>query len=286
MAEDHFDGFLPNFAVRNVARWCPAVFQRGPQERADWEILLEIAERLGGGASGIGLIDKTIRLARKFGLRWTPKASIDVLLRLGPYGDRYLLWSKGLSLKRLMAFTHGLDLGPLEPGVARRVLYRDRRVRLAAEPILSALAELDTNGWAGNDGLLLIGRRDLRSSNSWMHNIEALASGRERCVLLVHPRDAERAGVRDGETAMLESRVHRGPVPVHVTDEMMQGVVSLPHGWGHRDVLRWQKVAAARAGVSMNDWTDDSDVEAVVGQSILNGIPVQLKPAASAIAGE
>ncbi len=127
---------------------------------------------------------------------------------------------------------------------------------------------------------------DLRSSNSWMHNIEALVSGRERCVLLVHPHDAERAGVRDGETAMLESRVFRGPVPVHVTDEMMQGVVSLPHGWGHRDVGRWQKVAGSRAGVSVNDWTDDGDVEVVVGQSILNGIPVQLKPAISVVAGE
>jgi len=85
---------------------------------------------------------------------------------------------------------------------------------------------------------------------------------------------------------MLESRVYRGPVPVHVTDEMMQGVVSLPHGWGHRNIGRWQKVASARAGVSMNDWTDDGDVEVVVGQSILNGIPVKLKPAVSAIAGE
>jgi hypothetical protein len=92
--------------------------------------------------------------------------------------------------------------------------------------------------------------------------------------------------VRDGETAILESRIHSGLVPVHITDEMMQGVVSLPHGWGHRDVRRWQAVAAARAGVSMNDWTDDADVEVVVGQSILNGIPVQLKPAVSAVAGE
>jgi anaerobic selenocysteine-containing dehydrogenase len=148
------------------------------------------------------------------------------------------------------------------------------------------LAEFETNVTASDDGLLLIGRRDLRSSNSWMHNIEALVSGRERCVLLVHPHDAERAGVRDGETAMLESRVYRGPVPVHVTDEMMQGVVSLPHGWGHGAVRRWQKVAAARAGVSVNDWTDDGDVEVVVGQSILNGIPVQLKPVVSAVAGE
>ena len=247
MAEDHFDAFLPNFAVRNVVRWCPVVFKRRPEERADWEILLGIAERLGGGASGIGVIDKTIRLARKLGLRWTPKASVDLLLRLGPHGDRYLPWSSGLNLKRLMSSVHGIDLGPLEFGVSRRVLHRDRRIRLAAEPILSALAELEKNGTASDDGLLLIGRRDLRSSNSWMHNIEGLVSGRERCVLLVHPRDAERAGVRDGETAVLESRVYRGRAPVHVTEDMMQGVVSLPHGWGHRDVRRWQKVAAAHA---------------------------------------
>jgi anaerobic selenocysteine-containing dehydrogenase len=285
MAEDHFDAFLPNFAVRNVVRWCPPIFQRGPGERADWEILLEIAERLGGGASGIGIIDRTLRLARKFGLRWTPKASLDLLLRLGPHGDWYLPWSTGLNLKRLMASKHAVDLGPLEPGVARRVLHRDRRIRLAAEPILSALAEFKTNGAAGDGELLLIGRRDLRSSNSWMHNIEALVSGRERCVLLVNPHDAERAGVRDGETAVLESRVYRGPVPVHVTDEIMQGVVSLPHGWGHEHIRRWQRVAAERAGVSANDWTDDGDVEAVVGQSILNGIPVQLKPAVSAVTG-
>ncbi len=118
-----------------------------------------------------------------------------------------------------------------------------------------------------------------------MHNVEALVSGHERCVLFVHPGDAERAGVKDGETAMLESRIHRGQVSIRITDEMMQGVVSLPHGWGHRDVGRWQKVAADHPGVSLNDWTDDADVEAVVGQSILNGVPVQLKPGDLGAAG-
>ncbi|MGB0083855.1 MAG: molybdopterin-dependent oxidoreductase [Rhodomicrobiaceae bacterium] len=279
MAEDHFDSFLSNFAVRNVARWCPAVFERSPDERADWEILLEIAERLGGGASGIVLIDRTIRLARKLGLRWTPKSTLDVFLRFGPHGDRYLPWSKGLSLQRLAKSPHGVDLGPLKPGISRRILHRDRRIHLASKPILQALREFEANEMARDDELLLIGRRDLRSSNSWMHNVEALVSGRERCVLLVHPRDAERVPVRDGEMAMLESRVHRGLVPVRISDEMSPGVVSLPHGWGHGEVGGWQKVAASHPGVSVNDWTDDGDVEGVVGQSILNGVPVQLKPA-------
>ena len=253
-----------------------------PQFRDDFrkQVQLRPTKNLRSTHSAVCLTSSRLDLARKIYAPNGPSAA----RWLRPHGDRYLPWSIGLNLKRLMASEHGIDLGPLESGVSRRVLHRDRRVRLAAEPILSALTELETNCTASDGGLVLIGRRDLRSSNSWMHNIEALVSGRERCVLLVHPDDAERAGVRDGETAILESRIYRGLVPVHVTDEMMQGVVSLPHGWGHRDVRRWQKVAAARAGVSVNDWTDDGDVEVVVGQSILNGIPVQLKPMVFAFA--
>jgi anaerobic selenocysteine-containing dehydrogenase len=280
LAEDHFEVFMPNFAVRNVARWCPPVVGRAAGERADWEILLEIAERLGGGATGIPLVDRGIRLARRFGLRWTPTAMAALLVRIGPHGDRFLPWSKGLNLARLAAAPHGVDLGPLEPGIARRVLHRDRRVRLAPAAILSALGDLERAAGAETDReLLLVGRRELRSNNSWMHNVPAMAAGRERCVLFVHPADAERARVRDGEMATLVSRVHRGPVRVQLSDDMAPGVVSLPHGWGHADSAPWQRIAGARPGVSANDWTDDGDVEAVVGQSILNGVPVRLEPA-------
>ena len=280
LAEDHVDTFLANLAIRNVARWCPPVVERGPDERADWEILLEIAERLGGGASGFKVIDRAIRMARRVGLRWTPMATVGLLLRLGPHGDRYLPWLKGLNLQRLAAAPHGIDLGPLKPGIARRVLHRDGRMRLAPDAIMAALAEFEKiAGAAPGPELLLIGRRDLRSNNSWMHNLASLTAGRERCVLLVHPSDAARAGLRDGDSAMLESRVHRGLVPVAVSDEMTPGVVSLPHGWGHADSAPWQRVAGARPGISANDWTDDGDVEAVVGQSILNGVPVRLTPA-------
>jgi anaerobic selenocysteine-containing dehydrogenase len=264
--------------VRNVARYCPPVVERGPDERADWEILLELAERLGGGALGIPLIDRAIRLARRVGLEWTPTASAALLTRLGPHGDRFLPWSKGLNLERLAAAPHGVDLGPMQPGVARRVLHRDRRVRIAPEPILAALDQLEAVATqpSGRE-LLLIGRRELRTNNSWMHNVPALVAGRERCVLYVHPADAERARVRHGDVAVLASRVHRGPVQVHVNDEMVPGVVSLPHGWGHADSAGWQRVASERPGVSANDWTDDAEVEAVVGQSILNGVPVRLE---------
>ena len=111
-----------------------------------------------------------------------------------------------------------------------------------------------------------------------MHNLPSLVSGRERCVLYVHPDDAARYQVRDGELAILESRVHRGEVRVAVTDDMRPGVVSLPHGWGHADSAPWQKVAGSHAGVSVNDWVDDTVVEPIIGQSILNGVPVRLEP--------
>jgi anaerobic selenocysteine-containing dehydrogenase len=124
--------------------------------------------------------------------------------------------------------------------------------------------------------LLLIGRRELRTNNSWMHNAPSLVSGRERCVLYVHPKDAQAAGVADGEMVDLESRVHRGPVRIHLTDDMTPGVVSLPHGWGHAASAPWQQVAGSHPGVSANDWTDDQLVESFVGQSVLNGVPVRL----------
>jgi len=123
---------------------------------------------------------------------------------------------------------------------------------------------------------VLIGRRELRSNNSWMHNVPSLVSGRERCVLYVHPEDAARCEVLDGELAILESRAHRDEVRVAVTDDMRPGVVSLPHGWGHADSARWQKVAGSHAGVSFNDWLDDAVVEPIIGQSILNGVSVHL----------
>jgi len=155
------------------------------------------------------------------------------------------------------------------------------RVRLDAPPLLRAWDELAEAlaAPAAADELVLIGRREVRTNNSWMHNVPALVSGAERCLLFVHPKDAEARGLADGGQARLESRVHRGAVRVRVTEEVMPGVVSLPHGWGHAPAARWQQVAGRHAGVSINDWTDDADVEGVVGQSILNGVPVRLAAA-------
>jgi anaerobic selenocysteine-containing dehydrogenase len=280
LAEDHVDLLFSGLAVRNVARWSPPVVEREAGELADWEILLELTERLGGGPTGAPWIDRLLALARPLGLRWEPTAFSDLLLRTGPYGDWFLPWSAGLNMEKLKAAPHGIDLGPLKPGFEGRLFHADRRIHLAPALIVGAMDGLrnDLARSPAPDRLVLIGRREGRSNNSWMHNVPALVSGRERCVLLVHPEDAREHGVRDGETVVLESRVHRGEVRVRVTDEMRPGVVSLPHGWGHAASAPWQRTAGAHAGVSINDWTDDSVLEPIVGQSILNGVPVRMRP--------
>ncbi len=281
LSEDHLDLFFANVATRNVVRWTDAAIPRAADERADWQILLELSYRLGGGPSGMAPLDFAARMLRKLGLEVGPVAIADLALRFGPYGDRFLPGHRGLNGAKVRATEHGVDLGPLEPGIAHRVFHRHGRVELAAAAVLDAIDTLSAQA-AGADpsqSLLLIGRRDIRSNNSWMHNLPKLVAGRDRCVLLVHPSDAAQAGVGDGEDALLESRVHRGAVRVRVSDEMRPGVVSLPHGWGHAGVAQWQRVAGAQPGVSANDWTDDQLVEAIVGQSILNGVPVRLRRA-------
>jgi anaerobic selenocysteine-containing dehydrogenase len=280
LAEDHIDLFFSAVAVRNIARWSPPVVQREEGELADWEILLALTERLGGGPLGDPWLDRILGWLRPLGVRFTPTGLLDLLLRLGPYGDRFMPWSDGLNMEKLKGAMHGLDLGPLQPGIERRLFHKDGRIHLASSCMLDAVTTLerDLDAKPAENGLVLIGRRELRSNNSWMHNIPALVSGRERCVLYVHPDDAARYAVRDGELAVLESRVHRGEVRVSVTDDMRPGVVSLPHGWGHADIASWQSVAGKHAGVSVNDWVDDAVVEPIIGQSILNGVPVRLAP--------
>jgi anaerobic selenocysteine-containing dehydrogenase len=291
LADEHVDVFFPQMTIRNVVGWAPPVVRPDENDRPDWEIMLGLAERLGGGPTGMKPLDVAFGFAKRFGYRWSPMKTIDLLLRTGTYGDGFLPWSKGLSLEKLKQHPHGLDLGALEPGVIRRVLHRDRRVHIAPQIFLDAMTRLNgelarvaaglsqaaRTSRAPGAELLLIGRRDLRTNNSWMHNVPSLVSGKLRCVLHVHPDDAARAGLVDGKNAVLESRIYSGEVPIRVTDDMTPGVVSLPHGWGHAAAAPWQRVAADHAGVSINDWSDDAEVESLVGQSILNGVRVRLR---------
>lgn len=279
LCEDHVDLILSAVTVRQVVRYSPAVVRKPAGAKSDGQIVLDLIYRLGGGPTGMPAIDWFYRVARRLGHRWSATATADLLLRFGPHGDRFLPWSKGLSIKKLKRLPHGVDLGPLEPGFNGRVVHRDGKMHVDAPVLLEGLDRLAESLAAPRDAseLLMIGRRDLRSNNSWMHNAPSLVCGRPRCTLLVHSIDAQRAGVADGDTAVLENHVHRGHVTVELCDDMRPGVVSLPHGWGHAAVAAWQKTAGANAGVSFNDWTDEQRVEAIVGQSILNGVPVRLQ---------
>jgi anaerobic selenocysteine-containing dehydrogenase len=282
LAEDHLDFMFANMAVRNGVRWNPPVAERRSDERLDWEIILEIAERMGGGITGLRPADA---LLRGLGIRLTPSKMAELALRSGPYGDRFLPWSKGLTRERLQAQLHGVDLGPLAAGFRHRVFHRRRRIQLAASSLMEEMDALAAELASESPTLLLIGRRELRSNNSWMHNVPRLMRGKSRCSLWVNPSDAARLGLVDGARAVMTSRIHRAEVVVRLTDEVREGVVSLPHGYGHGAIKRWQKVAGAQPGESVNDWVDDADVERVVGMSILNGVAVTLEPATEPASG-
>jgi len=279
LSEEHYDLFFGLCAVRNTVRRSPPVVEPAPDQRHDHQILAELSRRLGGGPTGMPAADRLLRVAERFGFRWSPRPTLDFLLRTGAWGDRYLPWRRGLRLRDVDAAPYGADLGPLATGIAHRVFHEGGRIALAPEPLLAAFDELQRALATPHppDELLLIGRREVRTNNSWMHNVPSLVSGRARCVLLLHPKDAGARGIGDGDEAILASRVHAGAVRVQLSADVMPGVVSLPHGWGHAASARWQKVAGAHAGVSLNDWTDEAEVEGVVGQSILSGVPVTLR---------
>ncbi len=206
---------------------------------------------------------------------------LDWLLRLGPYGDGFRPWRRGLRLRDLEAQPSGVDLGPLVPRLARLLEKRGRRLDLAPARVLAELRRLREDGVprARAGELLLIGRRDPRSNNSWFHNIASSTTGRERCTLYMNPADAAPRGLTDGAPARIRSRVGEVVAPVELSSDLLAGVVSLPHGWGHRGAGLQMRVASEHAGVSCNDLTDDAVLEPVVGNAIFNGVPVEVSAA-------
>jgi anaerobic selenocysteine-containing dehydrogenase len=187
----------------------------------------------------------------------------------------------GLSVRRLVESKHGVDLGPLRPSLLGRLATRDRRVQLAPELHLGDLPRAAAALREPLPELMLIGRRHVRSNNSWLHNSQRLVKGKPRCTLMIHPDDAARRGITDGATVRLSSRVGAVEIAAEVTADMMPGVVCLPHGWGHdRDGIRLS-VASRHAGASINDVIDDQRIDALTGTAVLNGTPVEVAPMAA-----
>ncbi len=267
-----FDVILSRFAVHTAARYSPPIVNTTDNTRDDWEIASELAIRL-------RLPRWTWGMARRLVRDW-PEQTIDFLLRTGPFG-----WSHGLSLKKLRANPHGVDLGPLVPG---RVKLRtpDGLPNLAPARFIGDLQRV--NAWIGRHcaptgptppALTMIGRRHVRSNNSWMHNLKSLTRGADRSQMWMHPTDGLVRGCVDGGDVRATSRVGEVVVRLRLTDEMMPGVVSLPHGFGQASVADTLRVAGKLPGVNANILTDDQLVEPLIGTSILNGLPVTVTPA-------
>ena len=280
----HYDLALYLTGVRNIAKYSPPAFDLGKDEWDDWEILTELTSRL--AARRHGKLSKqyvAAIAAQKAG----PERVLDIGLRLGPYGKRFNPLGAGLSLKTLRKNPHGIDLGPLQSTFPERIPEKHGAIDLAPELVVNDLERLQARyaGPRSDEKLLLIGRRHLRSNNSWMHNAPRLMKGKDRYTLMLHPDDAERIGVKSGDLVSVSSRVGRVSAPAEVTTDMMPGVVSLPHGFGHgRDGVQL-RVATSRPGVSVNDLTDERAID-VSGNAAFSGVPVTVVAAAQVAAAE
>ena len=305
LERSHYDLALYQLAVRNVSHYSPPVFQPPADVPQEWETALRLTAiatgqgpdadiaaiddfvaaelvrrevgRAGGTLEGRDPAEITAALEHRRG----PERLLDLMLRAGPYGDAFGENPDGLTLEKLEAAPHGIDLGPLQSRLPDVLRTPSGKVELAPEPIVADAERLRAAlRREANGGMVLVGRRQLRSNNSWMHNLEPLVKGKARCTAHVHPDDAERLGLSDGELACVRSRAGEIEIPVEVTDAVMPGVVSIPHGWGHDvDGVRME-IATAHAGTNSNLLADELQVDPLSGNAVLNGIPVELAPVA------
>jgi anaerobic selenocysteine-containing dehydrogenase len=297
----HFDVALSATPVRNNARYSPPAVPLPPGYPDEPEILSRLALILYGLGpfADPALVDEQViatTLARETADPDSPVAGrdpeelvamippgrgyerrLDVMLRLGPYGDGFGRTPDGLTLERLKGAPHGIDFGALAPRIPEVLRTPSGKIELAPAPLVSDVARLRESLDRGADGFVLVGRRHLRSNNSWMHNVPALNGGSNTCTLQIHPADAAELGVTD------KARI-KGPggeleAPVELTEAIRRGVVSLPHGWGHDRRGARQSVAAGRPGVNVNQLNDGASLDPLSGTAVLNGIPVQISPA-------
>jgi anaerobic selenocysteine-containing dehydrogenase len=267
LERDHYDLAFHQLAVRNTARWNEAVLPRPADSRHDWEIFRDL---------GLALLRRTPRSRKKalasLRLRLSPRRVVDLGLRIGPYR---------LSVRKLKKSVGGIDLGPLQPALPKALYTKNKRIDLAPQLILDGLdqarAVLLVEGEA--DDLLLIGRRHLRSNNSWMHNSARLVKGKPRHQLLMNPDDLSKRDLKDGQLVQVSSASGSVDVEVASSNDMMPGVVSLPHGFGHGRAGARLTVANQVAGASANDVTDATLSDPLAGTAALNGVPVTVTAA-------
>ncbi len=273
----HYDLAFNLLAVRNVAKFSPPLFVPGEDAKHDWEILAELQLRMETNGARPSLKS---RLMRRF---LNPERLLDLGLRFGPYGARFNPFSSGLTLRKLRNAVHGIDLGPMKSCLPGRLRTTDKHIELAPEVFVKDIERVkhrfgDSASPETNGHLLLIGRRHLRSNNSWLHNNERLVKGnpaKPRWAVLMHPNDAAARGLRSGANVRVQSTVGSIVLPLTVTEEMMPGVVSIPHGW-----------SSTQGAASINDVTDNQAIDALCGTAAFNGTAVLVEPATHAPVAE
>jgi len=294
----HYDVAFPQLSWRNHARYSPPVFPAAPGQPEEWQTLLKLAAIAQGKGAGIdanALDDAQFAedaqrlfgehaaavIAATQGLKG-PQRTLEVALRTGPYGDQFGRKPDGLTLAKVQASnaTGGIDLGELQPRIPEMLRTPSGKVELAPPSLLQDLerATQDLRGLAPD--LVIIGRRDVRTNNSWMHNLPILAKGPFRCTALVHPQDAQRLGLQDGALADIHSASGQVRAQVQVSAEMMPGVVSLPHGWGHDAPGAQLRVAAERPGANVNALLDDQRRDPLSGNAVLGGVAIRMQAVA------
>ena len=261
----HYDLAFYNLSVRNTAKYSEPLFEKDNNQRHDWEIFEEIKNRL------ISQVGAEIPAPKN------PEEKLAMAMQFGPYGK------DGLTLQKLKDNPHGEDLGALRPCLKEKLLTENQQINVIPELLLNDLKRVESNFQKLlkdvkniEFDLQLIGRRHLRSNNSWMHNSERLVKGRDRCTLMIHPETAANRGIVNLEKVQIESRVGKVEIAVEITDEIMPNVVSIPHGFGHARKGVKLDIAAAHAGVSLNDLTDDLLIDELTGNSAFSGVPVRI----------
>lgn len=296
LEHSNYDFMFSSTCVRNFARYSPQVFDAAEDGREQWQIMTEIIARMNGmtladmqammldgmigqlQANAEDLGELTVDdIKQATGHHQGPEQLLDIMLRAGPYGDKFIN-TEGLTLTKLKAAPQGVDLGPLEPRLPELLATTDKRIHMAPDIIINDVARLQQALEQGKpEGMLMIGRRHIRDMNSWLHNLNNYARGKNRCTLMIHPSDATRIGLMDGGRARLKSRVGEFEAEVAIDDSIMPGVVSLPHGFGHQYSESQQSVAQSKLpGVSANDLVDDEVLDMPSGTSVVNGVSIEV----------
>ena len=301
---EHFDAAFSQLAYRNAVRYSAPLFNAPLDQPAEWETLLRLTGIVTGQGANpdVDALDDfivTSQIQRAVADEHSPlhgrdpaeifaaldgkrgpERLLDLALRSGPLGDAFGARPDGLNLAKVKDAPHGIDMGALEPRLPEVLRTPSGKIEMAPEPVLADVERLRRSlSPAPANGMRLVGRRHLRSNNSWMHNLPLLAGGRARCTLYVHPADAERLGLKDGAQARVTSRAGSVELPVELTDGIMPGVVSIPHGWGHDRPGAQLRVAAQRPGVNSNRLADEMLIDPPSGNAVLNGIPVTVEAA-------